>query len=55
MVVVPTSHNVSMVYASSGANEWGDRISQFTALLGLVTTIFAVRRWRKARRTARAS
>ena len=55
MVVVPTSHNVSMVYASSGANEWGDRISQLTALLGLVTTIFAVRRWRKARRTARAS
>jgi hypothetical protein len=55
MVVIPTSRNVSMVYASSGANEWGDRISQFTALVGLVAAFFGVRRWRHARRKATAS
>jgi hypothetical protein len=55
MVVIPTSHNVSMVYSSSGANEWGDRISQLTALLGLVIAFFAALRWRKARRVVRTS
>jgi hypothetical protein len=55
MVVIPTSHNVSMVYGGSGANDWGDRISQLTALLGLVTSFFAVRRWRKARRATSSS
>jgi hypothetical protein len=55
MVVIPTSRNVSMVYGSSSANEWGDRISQLTALVGLVATFFGVRRWRKVRRKVRAS
>jgi uncharacterized membrane protein len=55
MVVIPTSHDVSMVYASSGANEWGDRISQLTALIGLVAAIVAARRWRKARHAGQAT
>src|ERR1019366_3952494 len=49
MVVIPTSRNVSLVYASSPANEWGDRISQLTAVLGLATLWFAIRRRRKRR------
>jgi hypothetical protein len=44
-----------MVYASSGANEWGDRISQLTALIGLVAAIVAARRWRKARHAGQAT
>jgi hypothetical protein len=50
MVVVPTSKNVSMVYGSSPANEVGDRISQFTALAGVVMLVLVVLRRRKQRR-----
>jgi hypothetical protein len=49
MIVVPTSKNVSMYYGSTPANLWGDRISQLTALAGLVTIAVVVRRRRRAR------
>jgi hypothetical protein len=55
MVVIPTSRNVSLVYASSPANEWGDRISQLTVVLGLATLWFVIRRRRKRRRLAGSS
>jgi hypothetical protein len=55
MVVVPTSQHVLMVYGSSPANEWGDRLSQLTAVLGLATLWFALRRRRKRRRLAGSS
>jgi uncharacterized membrane protein len=51
MAVVPTSKDVSLVYGSTAANVWGDRVSQLTALAGLVTIAAFVRRRR--RRTAR--
>jgi hypothetical protein len=49
MIVVPTSKNVSLFYGSTPANVWGDRISQLTALGGLVTIAVVVRRRRRAR------
>jgi hypothetical protein len=54
MVVIPTSQNVSMVYASSPANEWGDGISQLTALVGLVAAFVGAVRWRRSRRGVKA-
>jgi hypothetical protein len=53
MVVVPTSKDVSMYYGSTPANVVGDRISQLTAVAGLVTAVLVVRR-RRRKRTARA-
>jgi hypothetical protein len=50
MVVVPTSKNVSMVYASSPANDIGDTISQFTVLAGVVMLVFVFLRRRRRRR-----
>jgi len=55
MVVIPTSRHVTMVYGGTGANEWGDRISQLTALLVLVGAFFGLRRWRTTRREVRTS
>jgi hypothetical protein len=50
MVVVPTSRDVSLNYGSTPANEWGDRISQLTAVVGLVVLLVVPIRRRKARR-----
>jgi hypothetical protein len=52
MAVVPTSRNVSLVYASSPANQWGDLLTQLTALAGLLTMWFVLRRRRKLRRVS---
>jgi hypothetical protein len=50
MVVVPTSRDVSLDYASTPANEWGDHVSQLTALAGLVFLVVALTRRRRTRR-----
>jgi hypothetical protein len=55
MVVVPTSKDVSLVYGSSPANTLGDRISQLTAIAGLLTLVLVVRRRRRSRRMAASS
>jgi hypothetical protein len=50
MVVVPTSRDVSLDYTSTPANEWGDHISQLTALAALVFLVVALTRRRRTRR-----
>jgi hypothetical protein len=49
MVVVPTSKNVSLVYGSTPALEWGNFITDIVVLWGFVTLWFALRRRRNSR------
>ena len=51
MVVVPTSHDVSLVYASSTSDRAGELIS-FLSLLGVVALAITGRRARRSRRAA---
>jgi hypothetical protein len=53
MVVVPTSHDVTLHYGSSGADKAGELIS-LAALAGIVAIWVADRRARRARRTRRS-
>jgi hypothetical protein len=53
MVVVPTSHDVTLNYASSAANKVGELIS-LAALAGIVVLFLAGRRARRARWRANA-
>jgi uncharacterized membrane protein len=50
MVVVPTSHQVTLTYGASGANWVGQAIS-LVALVGLVYLVVVARRRRRARWT----
>jgi hypothetical protein len=49
MVVVPTSKNVSLVYGSTPALQWGNVITDIAVLGGFVTLWFALRRRRNLR------
>ena len=49
MVVVPTSHDVSLVYASSASDKVGELIS-LLSLLGVVALFIIGRRARRSRR-----
>jgi uncharacterized membrane protein len=49
MVVVPTSRDVSMVYASTPALGFGNIVSDVATLAGLVVLWFALRRRRRVR------
>ena len=46
MVVVPTSHNVSLVYGATSALTWGNVISDFVVLC-LVVALWRRRGWRR--------
>ena len=50
MIVVPTSHEVTLVYGTTSANRIGALVSEVTVALGIVVAFFAWRRRRTRRR-----
>ncbi len=50
MVVVPTSHDVTLVYATTAADRIGALVSEVTIAVGIVVALAA---WRRRRRTRR--
>jgi hypothetical protein len=50
MVVVPTSHDVTLAYTSTPALSVGNVVSDITVIAGLIVAVFAFKRRRAARR-----
>jgi hypothetical protein len=51
MVVIPTSHDVSLVYGNAPVNTLGDTITEITIIAGLVAFVVLFRRRRALRRS----
>ncbi len=50
MVVVPTSHTVSLNYGASPAIAWGSVLTELTVVAGLAVAVVSLRRRRRTRR-----